>query len=386
MIATSYDPYFFQTEAHIIQSEIVLVKVIEELRLGEAWGKNQSEGKPLEASETLNRLRKRLSLRPLRNTTLVEIRVSGQIPSEAANIANAVARAYRSYRQQDRVQLGYANIKNLEERFEEQVRKIREAQTNVDKLREDLKISDPLADAPPTDAETIRRLEAVRIEKEAQYMTEQTLFSGLTNLSREQLIQTLPTAIATPDRLLNSLLEQMTMAEQSLVGRLNELGDAHPDIVKTRRQIEDLTKKINARVEGILIGFSQRVDSLKQGLVKLNLELEKATTRDLERVRQIRPYFDAKRRLEEVERFGQILSMKIASEKIEAALPKTTLAQIVESAGLPLRSSARNRSRGLALILLGLMLDGAGVALLRSRRRGLTTPAAVPPPPASSAG
>ena len=360
----AYDPYFIQTEFETIKSERVLSNVVAKLDLKKDWGVKFGGGGELKMPEAIAILKSHMALSPVRNTKFIEISMYSENRDEAAKLANEVANAYRSFRLEERLQLSRSGIAALEERFEEQAKKIRAAQTNVDNMREELKISDPLASEGQSTvvmtAEAVRRIESIRIEKESQYMTEETMFSGLTNLSPEKLVQTLPTI--TPDPLLNSLLEQMTMAEQSLVVRLKDLGEKHPDIIKTRGQIDDLTKKINARVEGILIGFSQRVDSLKQGLVKLQLELEKATTSDIERARQTRPYFEAKRKLEEVERFGQILSMKIASEKIEAALPKSGMVQIMDMAQPGGRPVKPNKPLNIALgIIIGLVV-GVGLA------------------------
>jgi len=39
-----YDPYFIQTEFELIQSEVILGKVIEELNLNVEWGKKYNAG------------------------------------------------------------------------------------------------------------------------------------------------------------------------------------------------------------------------------------------------------------------------------------------------------------------------------------------------------
>src|SRR5664279_3759219 len=83
-----YDPYFIQTEFELIQSEAILGKVIEDLDLNTAWGKKYANGERLKTSETLTLLKGRIDLRPVRNTSLIEIRVYSEKPDEAAKIAN----------------------------------------------------------------------------------------------------------------------------------------------------------------------------------------------------------------------------------------------------------------------------------------------------------
>jgi capsular polysaccharide biosynthesis protein len=93
-----YDPYFLQTQFEVIQSQVVLDKVINNLDLNKAWGKKYANGDSLRPSETLALLRGRLDLRPVRNTSLIEIRVFSDQPAEAAQLANAIAESYREYR------------------------------------------------------------------------------------------------------------------------------------------------------------------------------------------------------------------------------------------------------------------------------------------------
>src|SRR4249920_1808728 len=68
-----YDPYFIQTEFEVIQSELILGRVIDELDLNTEWGKKYNDGQKLKTQETLTLLRGRLNLRPVRNTMLIDI-------------------------------------------------------------------------------------------------------------------------------------------------------------------------------------------------------------------------------------------------------------------------------------------------------------------------
>ena len=94
-----YAPYFIPTEVEVIQSEVVLGKVVEELNLRVDWGKKYNEGNgPLKTAECLGLLKARMELRPVRGTSLIEIRVFSDRPEDAAKLANAIANAYRDYR------------------------------------------------------------------------------------------------------------------------------------------------------------------------------------------------------------------------------------------------------------------------------------------------
>jgi uncharacterized protein involved in exopolysaccharide biosynthesis len=92
-----YDSHLLQTEFEVIQSEIVLRRVIENLDLNVAWGKQYAGGETLKTTESLELLKTRLDLRPVRGTSLVQIRVFSENPTESAELANAVAESYGQY-------------------------------------------------------------------------------------------------------------------------------------------------------------------------------------------------------------------------------------------------------------------------------------------------
>jgi polysaccharide biosynthesis transport protein len=363
-----YDPYFIQTEFELIQSELILGKVITDLELNKEWGKKYAGGERLKTPETIALLKSRLDLRPVRNTSLIEIRVYSEKPDEAAKIANAIAQAYRNHRQQQRNALSRGGIKALEERFQEQEVKVRIAQTNVDRLRKELNIPDMLANAegPATlmTAETLRHIEGMRIESKAEYVRQQTLLTRLKELEKERgpegLAQAIPTAA--PDPQLSSLLEQLVVVEQRLVMLQKEYGKDHVEVLKATASANDLHGKVTNRVDGIMLGLDARVGSLKKSLDDLEHEVKQATTNDIVTAAQSRPYFEAKRNLDELQRFRQILDMKIASEKIDVELPKTTMVEIVEEAKPGLKPVRPNKPLNIALgIMIGLVV-GIGLA------------------------
>jgi anti-sigma factor RsiW len=152
-----YDPYFVQTESEAIQSEAVLGKVIKDLNLNEEWGKKQG-GRTLTTAETMALLKNKLDLRPVQNSSLLEIGVKSDKPDEAARIANAVAEEYKARRTEQRMQLSKRGIKALEEQYAKQEEKVREAQKKVDELRRELSIRDSTASgeksSPATAADT----------------------------------------------------------------------------------------------------------------------------------------------------------------------------------------------------------------------------------------
>lgn len=139
----SYDPYFIQTEFEVIQSEVILSKVIEELDLNTVWGKKYADGEKLKTSETVGLLKARMDLRPIRSTSLIDIRVFSDDPAEASRLANGITEAYRSYREGNARRNAAQVSKNRETELRTAEKKAAEAEAIVARVRKDLNIPTP---------------------------------------------------------------------------------------------------------------------------------------------------------------------------------------------------------------------------------------------------
>jgi uncharacterized protein involved in exopolysaccharide biosynthesis len=93
---TSHDPYWIQTEFEMIQSQSILLPVITNLNLHQAWSNDAAREEPMDA--TYRRLKSRMEVRQYPNTAFFEIEVRSDDPVEAAAIANEIARVYKKAR------------------------------------------------------------------------------------------------------------------------------------------------------------------------------------------------------------------------------------------------------------------------------------------------
>ena len=92
------------------------------------------------------------------------------------------------------------------------------------------------------------------------------------------------------------------------------------------------------------------------------MKSKSAKTNDIATARQTQPYWEAKRKLEDLQRFSQVLRMKIPSENIEASLPKTLMVEIMDDALPGIRPVKPNKPLNIALgIIIGLVV-GVGLA------------------------
>ena len=141
----SYDPYFVQTESEVIRSRPILDKVVADLKLTEAWGKQGKKIDPVQAREML---KQKLSVQSVPDTGLLEIRANSDKPDEAAKIANAVADSYQSLRLEQRKQHSREEVEALTRSLKEADKKVELAQAELDRLQNTV----AERPAPPADA------------------------------------------------------------------------------------------------------------------------------------------------------------------------------------------------------------------------------------------
>ena len=307
-----YDPYFIQTAFEIIQDQVVLSKVIAKLDLNTEWGKRYNDGVPLQTPITMKMLERRLALDPVRNTKLIEITVFDEDKNMAANIANAIVEAYRDYRQNLRTEQTQRGIKALQNQYQDDEAKIDATQQKVDQLRSDLNVNDydPNSSSPsPTlNAEELRVINNQMIEGEAQYMRLEKEVTELQPLSPEKLREVLPTVVQ--DSTLSDLLVKLNTAKQNFVSLTNDYSLANPDVIRIQSLIVELNNEINDRVSGIMAGMNSQMQAQKASLDALTDSVNEAKQKDLDDATRTQPYWEEKRKLENMLDFQRLLAMK----------------------------------------------------------------------------
>ena len=359
-----YDPYFIQTAFEIIQDQVVLGKVIENLNLNTEWGKKYGGGETLKTSETMELLKKRMTLDTVRNTKLIEITVYSEDKDEAAKIANAVAEAYRNYRLNLRMQQSMGGIKVLQESFDQEEQQIEAEQKTVDQLRKELNINDTdpnsIMSTPTITPDELRQFIEQRIEGEATYMKLQKQLTELQQLSPDKLRDVLPTAVQ--DTTLTQLLNDLDDAQQKLATLKSDYSSQHPDVIRIQNLVDELNHEVDDRVGGIMAGLANNVSAQKAALDSLGTDVEDARKKDQEEVTRGQPYWEEKRKLEDLVDLHKVLYAKIESEKLDLNIPKTAMVEITRQAE-PGKDPVRpNKPLNIILgIVVGLIV-GVGLA------------------------
>ena len=382
---TSYDPYFIQTTFEVIQSQLVLSNVVSQLNLNVAWGKKYYGGETLKTSQTIEILKRRLTLQPVRNTKLIAITVYSEEKNEAAQIANAVAESYQEYRVNQRRQLTAAGLRALEQQYAESEAQIQATQTNLDYLRSQLKINDndPAALNPhPALTEQMQQAYDQQIvEGQKTFKQLQTQLDELKAMDGRKLRNVLPTV--TGDSMLSDLLGKLMNVQQQLSTLTNNYGPDNSKVTTCEAMLGTLNAQIDERVNGIMAGLGSEVSAKQAAVDALKAAVEQARTGDAQAQVREQPYWDEKRNLTRLLDFHKVLAAKLEEEKLDLEIPKDALVQITDTA-MPGNAPVKpNRSLNIVLsAILGIMLGalcGSIAAFIAARRnKPQTAPAAGP--------
>jgi capsular exopolysaccharide synthesis family protein len=359
-----YDPFFMQTTFEIMQSQVVLSNAINELNLNVEWGKKFYGGETLKTSETMELLKHRMDLKPVRNTKLIAITVYSEDKNECARVANTVATSYKKYREDLGRQVKSGGLKAFQEKADDTEAKIKAASTNVEYLRGKFKIQDndpnALNPSPTLSSEQLHAYNAQKIDGERSYNEYQKRLDQLQSYDTNKLRDVLPTV--TEDSMLVDLLGKLHAAQQQYVTLTNDYTAADLHIIRIQSTINELNHEIDDRVTGIMLGMESEVKSKKANLDSLTAFVERAKATDQEEQERGQPYWDEKRNLEHLVEFQKILSAKIEAEKLELEMPTTAAVQITDYAEPSVDPVKPNKTLNITLGLIFGLIMGVGLA------------------------
>jgi capsular exopolysaccharide synthesis family protein len=362
-----YDPYFIQTTFEIMQSELVLSNVIARLNLNTKWGQKYYNNETLKTTETMELLKRSMLLAPVKNTKLISITVFSDDKNEAADVANEIARSYRDYRFNTRNSFTTNGVAALEEEFEKQDRDIKTNADYVDLLREQLHITDE----DPNSQMSSATLDSKQLQMINEQMIEdQKLYNErLSELQRLRSIEvTNPAALCdvlpqlVQDPALNDLLGKLHEARQKWVTLTNDYATSSSEVKRVQSLIDELNVEVSGRVEGVMLGLDTRVKSAQDDYATLTNLVNDAKRKDQDQARTNQPYYEAKADLSQKREMQRLLYAKLQSERVDLALPKNSMVQIVDWATPGKAPVKPNKTVNIVLGLVFGLVMGIGLA------------------------
>lgn len=310
----SYNPQFVATQFQILRKTEILYPVIEQLGLIKAFS---GDGPPLSKQDVSNMLLNDMDLQEVRNTSLIEVGVWNVDRIMASNIANTIAKVYRTKRLSDLQE----NIDRALQQYTDEVVKQRklvtEALTKLATLRMKDKINDPDQDSAtaPISSPSGGSSDPQRAVAEQRILvnTNENLLATIEKLKPEELINVYKQIGIMDDTITSQLplLQQLVVEEANLLA--SGIGENHPRIKGLRARKLKINELLASALDAQRKTQATKLQYEKEKLAVLETNLADSVERENENRNHATEYIEAK---------AQYLQAKRIVEAAEAALSK----------------------------------------------------------------
>ena len=349
-------PGYMATQIDIINSDRVARRVVKLLRMDESpaireqWIEaTQGEGElPVWLGELL---KKKLNVKPSRESNVINIEFSGSDPSFAAVVANAFAQAYMDIN----LELKVEPARQHASWFDDQTKALRD---KLEKARQALSSHQQETGIIATE----ERLDH-EIAKLNDLSTQLTIVQGQTSDSSSKRKsaenpETLAEVMQNP--LINSLKADIARLDAKLQESSVNLGRNHPQTQRAQSELASLRNRLASETRHIhsSISTSYEVGKRKEEELLEAIERQKKHVLDLNRQRD--QISVLQRDVEAAQRNFEAVSQRSAHTRLESLAVQTNIA-ILNPASIPIEPS---RPRILLNLLISIFLGAlAGVSL-----------------------
>jgi len=332
-----YDPLFLRTQFEIIQSPPVIEEVVRRqglvAKFAAAWG---LEG--LSPDKALDRavkeiVRRCLRVQHYRDTNLIQIQISYREPQsqpnlEAARTANLIAEVFREQNVARSRRVTEGALVALKVALEDQRRKVAEAGTKVEDIRQKYKItvySSRQGSESVIDKRSLTRLEDERVRVRLELEDKRARYEKVISLTPSELVDSAPYIVGDP------ALAALVKAKREAEVRLSEmtmasLGPNHPEVRSTKAVVGELQAKISDALQGLKTGMKHEYEAAQAKFAALESMVEEQ--KDTEIAAEgggYREFDKAIMELEHASRIRDSLEMRYLQEEIELDIPATTV-------------------------------------------------------------
>ncbi|MBI2510828.1 MAG: polysaccharide biosynthesis tyrosine autokinase [Opitutae bacterium] len=364
--AAYYDPYFIQDQFEILQSEKILYRVIDNLKLSEVFGRQFGDGQPWPTATAYQYLTKKMfTPESRRATSLIELNVQAREPQLAATIANEIARVYAS----DRVDLATSEqregLAKLRGELEKQERVVTTQRDRVEKLRKDLDISGVDLNQRYSDMEIerLRQMQNSLIALRVDAIGRKTRWERFRTIAVEER-RNLVNSELISDPNIQNLLQAFLIADQNLTRLKGRLGEAHPDLISA----VDARAKIQEQLDNQLKGYESSLEmAFKESearVTELERQLAQAKVDQILSARErMRPFEESASKLDDEQRLLTTLKLTLRQREIDFQVPKKTI-EILNTAEPPRFPAKPNWTLNLLFAAVFGLVLGVGAAVL----------------------
>jgi polysaccharide biosynthesis transport protein len=331
-----FDPHFVTTQFEIIQRKEILYPIIESLQLEKKWRASSRE-------LAYSMLRKRLNMRELRNTDLIQINVLDQDRNQAADIANAIAEEYQRRRIAEQQQWVNRSLVQLQDEVSKQRRKVGELRDAAAVIRVQYGINDL---NPESVEDPMQARERVLLSEEEQVNNERLKVTVLrakqdqvSRMTDDQIMRSIR-ALDIEDPTVLQVLPAYQEAASEEAKLLNSgLGANHPEVKSLRARKDVMEKQLKEQIGVLRKTLADNLRIAEDQLAELESGLK--NSRDLQQESKTRSsaYFVAKNDYVQAKKLLEAAETRLSTETMQRMMPQSpvTIWERAEPSQFPAR-------------------------------------------------
>lgn len=348
---TSQD--YYQTQYELIKSRPVLERAIE------AGGLARRIPSLAEVEDPAKSLARLVQVEPKRNTRLVEIKFRSPDPELAAEVANGVAKAYTRFNLESKLRSTREAMLWLSEQMNELKAKVQDSEVSLQKYREKSGIVG-IEQQRNITAQKMVDLNKAFLEAQSHRLAVEARLKELTALlkggSQAGILM-----VGAENPMLQKLRADSADLEKKLSEVLRVYKDKHPEVIKVRSALEQVSERMRQEVQAALRGVESeyKVAKGREDAMATRLEQVKREAMDLNE-KEIQ-YSVLQRETTSNQQLFDVVLRRVKETSLSGGL-ETNNIHIVEEAKVPTRPIRPRVPLNIALgLVVGLML-GIGLA------------------------
>ncbi len=279
--ATNDADQFLATQIDLIQSDSVVRKVVQKLRLKEVDRDYRETVKTAEAEEAPATLKKLNVVRPP-NTYLLKISYRSANPRLAADVANGIARSYLEHTYNIRYESSAGLSHFMEKQMEELKTKMEQSSAALAGFERELNVINPEEKTTILSARLLQ-LNSEYTNAQADRVRKESAHNSVKSGSLEAAL------ISTQGESLKKLTEQFNEAGQRFEEIKLHNGSNHPEYKKAALQVDELERQllstkesIGQRVELEFKQAAERESMLRKAVAETKVEFDRVNARSFD--------------------------------------------------------------------------------------------------------
>lgn len=337
---------YMETQQEIIKSRRLAHAVIKKLKL-----LDQEEFK--KAKDPLDALLKKLDVKPVRDTRMLEIQIEDKNPEQAALIVNEFAKSYADSNIALKMKMTNQAQEWLEQEVEKQKRKVTESEFRLQRYKEENNIVSTESQKNIT-SDSLERLNASYVDAQKRRLQTEATYRSLLDKEGKVFLENLPSLLTDNKTLLQ--LKNDYLKQEALLTEYNKVYKRkHPKMVYLLDNIAYLSSRIKNEVEN-------DYKSVLEEESRLKIALSEEKTKALELDRKIIKYSALQREIDTNDRVLEIVLNRLKETSISSQIQANNV-RVQDFAEVPLRPVRPMKALNIALSILLGFVGGIALAL-----------------------